>query len=146
MSDHAIVYHGTAKPFLQVIKRRGLVPLPGSPGVRVTTDPDEARRHARAWAAFVLYEERLVCEGMIVVAQVKTSQLFTTRERLRVRPPGILPGMFQIRGPLTFPEFGDPTAGGEGPAPGFFEALEEWEALTSRQISAPFPRKRARRS
>lgn len=144
----ATFYHGTAKPFAETVRENGLVPPSGhGRGVRLTRNGKDAKDHARAWSAYVLFSQRLICEGMIVVCQVNDLSRVRVDSNDLIRAEYVLPGeITALRGPLKFPEFGDPTAGGDGPEQPFFDALELWEDLTAQRVNVAFPRKRARRS
>lgn len=144
----AIFYHGTATPFIETIREHGLVPPAGhGRGVRLSRDGQTAKRHARAWAAYVLYQQMQVPEGMIAVCKIDDLSRLRVDSNDVIRAKFVLPvEITAFRGPLSFPEFGDPELDPDGPRPEFFEALEEWEDLTAQRVNVPFPRRRARRN
>lgn len=144
----ATFYHGTAKPFAKTVRENGLVPPPGhGRGVWLTRSAVAARKHARAWAAYVLYEQRAMCEGMIVVCKILDLSRVRVDSRDVIRAEYVLPTEIErLHGPIKFSEFGDPTIDADGPRQPFFDALELWEDLTARRVNVPFPRRRVRRS
>lgn len=147
-ATRTLVYHGTAKQFVEHIKEHGLrASHAHSPGVRVRLTVDEAKQDARAWCAKILLDQMMVPEGMIAVAAVSPNRITEDRHGIH-RVAQIQPHEITCRGPYQFPDIDPRTTMGDGGGPpdGFFEALEDWEALTQTTIDAPFPRKRARRS
>lgn len=155
----ATFYHGTAARYADQIKADGLVPPTGhGRGVRLTRSAVEARQHAKAWTAYMLFRDGLASRTQFVdlgdekrisgcVAVCEIADL----PRVRVDGSGTIRAAYvlgvevkRIVGPIRFPEFG--TMDDEVPRPAFFESLEAWEDLTAERVNVPFPRRRVRRS
>ena len=123
------VFHGTHRSFLEVVKTNGLMPPPGhGVGVRVRLGYDQAMDDAKAWAAFMVWKERLTPVGMIAVCFVPEDGITDVRGTLRVKD-GIPPSELHVRGPFDFTDLFFHDVG--RPTEDFWRFREAWDVLTA---------------
>lgn len=154
MSTRRTIYHGTTNAFREAIREFGVpavttaMKLAGSqePEQPIALTAEEAKRHARASAAYYLLHGFVEPKGLVVCARVPPERIHEVGgERLRAR---IKPGeITSISKPIEFPEFGALQIGGRRSArlsdarESLMEAHDEFEALHEKgKLTVAIPR------